>query len=299
MRLFVLIMMSCAGMFANVVMEKLDHRMRERDTLLCVGLDPDSSKIPSEIMNLSLPVEEKIYLFLTQVVDLTAEHVCAYKIQKAFYDEFAGGHALLVKVAHYIKNRYGDIPVFVDCKIGDTENTMKAYIHNLFDVIQGDGVVINPYMGDDVFLPFHEDGKKVALVLVQTSNVGAKVVQELTLSSGELLWEKMLDFVIHRWNQHGNMIPILSSNTENYDYKKIRACIPQETPILLAGVGAQGGSLSVLQDLLNGQKRGVFINSSRGILYPYAVEAKDWREKIVAEAIALKERINRVRYENQ
>ena len=283
--------------YTNVVLDNLNGRMIEKDSLVCVGLDPDPSKIPLEIMGLDLSLEERVYLFLTNVIDITAEHVCAYKLQKAFYDDFRDGHDLLVRVVKYIKSNHGGIAVFIDCKIGDTENTMSAYIHHLFEQVNADGIVVNPYMGDDVFLPFYSDAEKVALVLVQTSNPSAKIVQELKLSTGELLWEKMLQLTLNRWNKNQNLIPILSSNTEDYDYKSVRRAIPEGTPILLAGIGAQGGNLSVLRDLLNTSRAGVFINSSRGILYPYSVESDSWREKILQETVKLKEQINAIRYE--
>jgi orotidine-5'-phosphate decarboxylase len=290
-------MMFAIDVYANKVLDNLNRGMKEKDTLVCVGLDPDPSKIPLEIMQLDLPQTQRIFLFLSQVVDITADHVCAYKLQKAFYDDLEGGDELLAKTVGYIQNRHQEIPVFVDCKIGDTENTMNAYMHHLLDHIKADGIVVNPYMGDDVFQPFYQRPDKVALVLVQTSNPKAKVIQELKLSSGELLWERILQLTLNRWNQCQNLIPILSSNTEDYDYQSLRKMIPDQTPILLAGIGAQGGSLSVLRDLLNRNKAGVFVNSSRGILYSYNVDSKNWRDRILEETLKLKKQMNEIRYE--
>lgn len=294
--ILIIVIAFISNLNANEVLKKLDIRMATSNSLVCVGLDPDITKMPESIMNSSeQTVEDKVYKFLKQVIDITAPHVCCYKLQKAFYDQFDLGHMLLKKVVAYIHEQFNDIPVFVDCKIGDTDNTMKAYINLLFKDIQADGIVINPYMADDVFLPFAEDDKLVGIVLVQTSNPGAKVIQELQLIDGKKLWEEILTLTLKRWNKNKNLIVVLSSNTEKYDYKAIRQSIPQEVPILLAGIGAQGGNPMVLKQLLNDNKRGVFVNSSRGILYPYPIDTNNWQQHVLNAVIELKDSLNSIR----
>lgn len=165
--------------FGQTISQKLDQRMIATNSLLCVGLDPDITKMPLSILNSDQTDEEKVYCFLTTVIDITAPHACSYKLQKAFYDLFETGHDLLRKTVAYIHENYSDIPVFVDCKIGDTDNTMIAYTHLLFEDIKADGVVINPYMGDDVLEPFMNDANKCAIVLIQTSNPRGKLFKKL------------------------------------------------------------------------------------------------------------------------
>lgn len=283
---------------ANAVIDRLFDSMKTRETLVCVGLDPDLSKMPSEITALQVSDEEKTRLFLQEIVDLTAPHCCCYKIQKAFFDSYVHGHILLMQTIAYLKEKYPTHPVFVDCKIGDVDNTMNIYMETLFDHFEADGVVINPYMGDDVLLPFIKDPNKVAIVLVQTSNPNAKIIQEMTLASGKQLWEECLDLVLHRWNKNQNLIPVLSSNTDPQTYTHVRAQIPETTPILLAGIGKQGGDPAALRLLLNQERVGVFVNSSRGILYPYAPSDPTWRDHVTAEVIALKTHLNEIRYAN-
>lgn len=280
---------------ANEVINQLDIRMKSANSLVCVGLDPDPSKMPVSSMVPDKAIEENVFAFLSQVVDITAPHVACYKIQKAFFDRFDHGHALLKRVCVYIHNSYPGIPVFIDCKVGDTDNTMQAYMQLLFDDIGADGVVINPYMGDDVFEPFLKDPKKVAIVLVQTSNSNAKVVQELQLENGKKLWEEMLHLVVTRWNKNGNLIPVLSSNASMQNYDSIREIIPQNVPILLAGIGSQGGSPEILKQLLNKNGRGVFVNSSRGILYPYNPTNRYWQSEVLQAVLALKTELNSLR----
>ena len=295
-RLFLLVCLA-AGLpiIGNNIFDALDEQMVKADSLVCVGLDPDISKLPLSIIDQTLSPEENIYKFLVEVIDITAPHACSFKLQKAFYDKCDRGHWLLKKTVTYIHERYPGIPVWVDCKIGDVDNTMKAYMDLLFDDIGADGVVINPYMGDDVLAPFLNDAKKTSIVLVQTSNQNAKVVQELLLANGRMLWEEILSTVLNRWNCNKNLIVVLSSNTFKYDYKFIRQQIPQDVPILLAGVGQQGGDPRALKDLLNDKKRGVFVNSSRGILYPYDQSDKEWRSAILRAVIDLKNTLNFVR----
>lgn len=285
--------------YANEVIQQLDARMKSADTLVCVGLDPDPTKIPHSILSTSKTVEEAVLRFLSQIVDITQSHVCCYKIQKAFFDQYDHGHALLADITDYIHKTYPGIPVFVDCKVGDTDNTMQTYMHILFDQMKLDGVVINPYMGDDVLEPFLNDPKKVAIVLIQTSNPRGKVVQELKLANGNMLWQEMLEISLNRWNQNKNLIFVLSSNTATDNYTNIRKLIPQETPILLAGIGSQGGNPEVLRQLLNRDKRGVFVNSSRGILYPYAPESTEWESEVLKAVTELKSQLNQIRYGDQ
>jgi orotidine-5'-phosphate decarboxylase len=282
--------------FANEILPQLDERMRQVDSLVCVGLDPDPVKIPLSIMNCVKRAEDGVLSFLSQVVDITHPHVCCYKIQKAFFDQFDQGHCLLKNIVSYIHETYPGIPVFVDCKIGDTDNTMQTYMHILFNQMHIDGVVINPYMGDDVLEPFQKDPQKVAIVLVQTSNPNGKVVQELKLANGRMLWEEMLDLTVTRWNQNKNLILVLSSNTSMNNYTHIRELIPQDMPILLAGIGSQGGNPAILKQLLNDNQRGVFVNSSRAILYPYSPENRLWKDEVLKAAVALKMHLNQIRY---
>jgi orotidine-5'-phosphate decarboxylase len=281
---------------AHDVFEKLNTKMTQNNSLVCVGLDPDASKIPQSIRQSEKCIEDSIYTFLTQVIDITAPHACSFKLQKAFYDQYDNGHFLLKKTTDYIHTYYPDTPVFIDCKIGDTDNTMQAYMYLLFDKLQADAIVINPYMGDDVLKPFMEDRKKAGIVLIQTSNPDAKIVQELTLCNGEVLWEKMLDLTLKRWNVNDNLMIVLSSNTQAHDYALVRERIPQNTPILLAGIGMQGGDASVMKQLLNNDKKGVFVNSSRGILYPYDPEDTNWKTAVLQAVTQLQDMLNNIRF---
>lgn len=271
---------------------QLMTRMMLYNTLLCCGLDPDLNKIPTSIRGTP---EERVLKFLKDVVDVTAEHVCAYKAQKAFFDMLIGGHEVLAEVITYIHSKHSGIPVIVDCKIGDIGNTMQAYTHNLFGLLQADGLLVNPYMGDDALLPLGEYADKAIIVLAKTSNpAGDGIIQDVILSDGRPLWQYVLDLIITRWNRNGNMIPTLSS-TVGLDMAAVRRQIPNNMPILLAGVGAQGGNYNDLSRLVNRQGVGVFVGSSRGILYPPSQRDHSWLSEVEMAAIELKDRLNHAR----
>ncbi len=276
-------------------LEKLDRAMVKNDSLICVGLDPDWLKMPKEYTGDSAIEnrEEKIYDFLTTIVDITGEGVCSYKIQKAFFDLYPQGHSLLKNIIQYIHLKYSDIPVFVDCKIGDIDNTMEAYGSLIFDELDADGVVLNPYMGEDVLNIVRNRPEKAGIVLVKTSNDSS--VQDLPALDGRKMWEHVLDLTVNEWNTAHNLIPVLSSLAE-YSTSP-RSSIPDDIPILLAGYGAQGGDAANITDFLDSKKRGVFINSSRKILYPYSTEDKNWRDNVAVELNRMKDEVNKFRNE--
>lgn len=269
-------------------------RMVEANTLLCVGLDPDIRKLPAEILDQTGSDESKVYTFLTTVAELTAPHVCAYKVQKAFFDLLPGGHELLHAIITHIHRHNPQISVIIDCKIGDIGNTMEAYAENVFGYMNADGVVVNPYMGEDVIEAFTDYPDKAIVVLAKTSNSGGAVIQDIQLPNGLLLWEYVLNQIVGSWNKHNNMIPVLAA-TVGLNMQKYRSLIPDEMPILLAGVGAQGGTIGHVRELLNRDNIGVFVNSSRGILYPSSETTGNWQDSITAAAIQLKEDLNQTR----
>jgi orotidine-5'-phosphate decarboxylase len=275
----------------------LRDAMASKNTLACVGLDPDLSKMPLSITGPHASDEVKVWRFLREIIDITGPHVCSYKVQKAFFDVFPKGHELLAKVVAYAQDRYPEVMVFIDAKVGDIDNTMEAYLRNIFEEIRADGLVVNPYMGDDVLKPFESLGDKVGIVLVKTSNPGADIVQNIVLSDGRMLWQYMLQLVAERWNKGSNLIPVLSSIADA-DLSVVRQVIPDDMPILFAGYGVQGGSLDHFRQLLDSTGRGVFVNSSRGVLYPYDPTETEWRQKILDAVIELKETLNQGRSAN-
>ena len=267
------------------------RQMLIKDSLLCVGLDPDLKKIPTFFHRSS--EEETVLHFLKSVVDVTINHCCSYKVQKAFFDTLTGGHCVLVDLIKYIKKCDPTFPIMLDCKIGDIDNTMSVYFQNVFELICADAVVLNPYMGDEVFELLQNYSGKTGVVLVRTSNAGSSIVQDQILANGKPFWLEILELTLTRWSEYGNLMPILSSTVADKFYSQARETIPDQMPILLAGFGAQGGQTSMLRGLLNSQGIGVLINSSRGVLFPNGINST--LSDIESAAISTKLQINQGR----
>jgi orotidine-5'-phosphate decarboxylase len=158
--------------------------------------------------------------------------------------------------------------------------------------MMADGILVNPYMGNDVIQPLMDHTNKAIVVLAKTSNPGGGVIQNVVLHNGQLLWEYILEQIVGPWNKHRNMIPVLAA-TANLDMGRYRSLIPNLTPILLAGVGTQGGNTSNVRGLLNNEGVGVFVNSSRGILYANTHDT--WQQSVEAAAVKLKITLNTAR----
>src|ERR1035437_2529076 len=204
------------------------------------------------------------------------------------------GHSVLRDLTAYIHYRHPKIPVFLDCKIGDIDNTMTAYLRTAFELLKVEGMLINPYMGDEVLRPFSALPNKIGIVLVKTSNCGARIIQDIQTMDGRPLWKRVLDLVIHRWNDRGNLIPVLSADcppTAN----ELRMGVPDETIIFVAGCGAQGGTAGQVRDFLNSSSAGGVVNSSRALLSPYRASDPEWRSAIRRQVRGMRNNLNEAR----
>lgn len=235
----------------------LDKACETNNSLLCVGLDIDLSKIPGSGSD-----EDRILEFNKRIVDLTKDCVCAYKPNIAFYEMYGvAGMQALIKTIEYIPE---DIPVILDAKRGDIGHTAKAYAKSVFEVLSADAVTVNPFLGYDSIEPFIDYKDKGVFVLCLTSNKGSSDFQ---LASGEEvpLYKHVAEHV-SQWNTFGNCgLVVGATNTDML--KEIRS-VAGDMPILIPGVGAQGGDLeaSVKFGATKNKNRAI-INSSRGIIY--------------------------------
>ncbi|KAA0009877.1 MAG: orotidine-5'-phosphate decarboxylase, partial [Thermoplasmata archaeon] len=144
--------------------EKLEKAMDKNDSLLCVGLDTDLSKIPEYLRD----DENPLLSFNEEVVSHTKDLVCSYKINLAFYE--AAGIAGVKALIDTVKIIPNDIPVIIDGKRGDIGNTARMYAKAIFEVIKGDATTLNPYLGYDSIKPFLEYGDRYVFVICKTSN---------------------------------------------------------------------------------------------------------------------------------
>jgi orotidine-5'-phosphate decarboxylase len=267
----------------KIVKQKFGKLLTDASTrnrsLLCVGLDPDPAK---------LPVKD-VFEFNKAIIDATSDLVCAYKPNLAFYEAMGiKGLQILKKTVDYIPK---DIPVIGDAKRGDIGNTAAAYASALFDFYKFDAVTLNPYLGYDSIGPFlNYDGKGV-FILCRTSNKSASDFQDLQDNYGMKFYQSVA-LRANDWNSSGS-IGLVVGATYPEELKQIRKICP-DMPILIPGIGAQGGDLEL------SVKYGVDKNSAKAIIVAarqvlYASKGPDYAGAARAAARELRENINKFR----
>jgi orotidine-5'-phosphate decarboxylase len=270
--------------------ERLAARMRERDSLVCVGLDPDLERLPAPLRGID-DREEAIVRFVGGIVEATADLACAFKPNFGFFVAHgAAGMRALERVKGLIP---ADVPVLLDAKIGDIDSTAAAYARGVFDEWGFDAVTLNPYLGEDALAPFIDRDDRGAFILCKTSNPGSGDLQDLTLADGGPL-SRRVAATVERWaERHPATLGLVVGATWPGDLAAVRAICP-ERPILLPGVGAQAGDLEdAVRAGIDGGGAGLLVSSSRAILY--AGDGADWADRARAEALRLREAVNAVR----
>ena len=261
--------------------EELIAQIFEKKSFLCVGLDPDISKIPSFL----LEFEDPVFEFNKRIIDATKEYCVAYKPNIAFYECLGPkGWISLKKTIDYIPKK---MFLIADAKRGDIGNTSLKYAETFFKTYDFDAITVAPYMGEDSVSPFLTISKKWVIVLGLTSNSGSSSFQQLTLENGKKLFEDVLEKTA-TWGDHSNMMFVVGATNEN-QFSLIRKKIPKHF-LLVPGVGAQGGDLhKVIQCGIN-KDVGLLINSSRGVIY--ASNDEFFEERASEEAKKLKDQMS-------
>lgn len=233
---------------------KYQARWKSSGSLLCVGLDSDVTQLPDCVLAEANPIWE----FNRRIIDSTADHACAYKPNLAFYlSDGLRGLEALQRTVEYIPK---DIPVILDCKVGDIGNTMEQYAVSYFDRMGFDAITLNPLMGSDVLKPVLRRPGAFAFALALTSNPSA---EEFFLSA------KMAGKVSGWINNYPlEQLGAVIGATQGGDLKRMREQLPGRV-FLIPGVGAQGGDLdSVLQNAVDSAETpNILVNSSRGIIF--------------------------------
>ena len=252
--------------------QKLEAIVAKNNSLLCVGLDSDTAK---------LPPNQSQFEFNQAIINQTHDLVCAYKPNSAFYEaEGAKGVAELKQTCDYLKNTYPNIPIIVDAKRGDIGNTNTGYMQYVFDYYQADAITVMPYMGIESLSPYFERKDKGIIVGCHSSNLGAKEFQELVID-GQPLYQYVAKELVKQHGTNPNVMMFMGA-TYPKQLEEIRTIVSDMT-LLIPGVGTQGGDVeATVKAGLNSQKQGLIINSSRGIIFannPRA-EAQKLRDKI-------------------
>lgn len=254
---------------ASPGIEKIRSRWLEIDSMAGVGIDPDVAKIPAEIWDeVGGPqnVADGITLFNRRVIDATADFAVDFKVNSNFFQGEIGRRALADTFDH-LKTNHPDVVRICDGKFSDVGHSAEKVAEEVFGNLDADGVLLNPYLGNDSIKPFTDWEDKIVILCINTSNPSANEIQDVELANGQPLWRYVLEKSMTDWNYNGNIIPVLSS-THQQNLVGIREVIG-DTPILLAGVGAQGGKLEdSVPTCLDSNGYGIMIGASRSIIYP-------------------------------
>ena len=259
------------------------------NSLLCVGLDPDLDRFPPSLRPWS-DVTAAIVAFNAAVFAATSDLVCAYKPNLAFYLAHGGAGVAALEATRGLVPLH--IPVILDAKVGDMDNTAAAYASAYFDTWGFDAVTVNPYLGEDSLAPFMSRPDKGVIVVCKTSNPGSGDLQDLPVHGGQPLYHTVADRVAAWAERWPATLGLVVGATYPAELAEVRRRCP-DLPILLPGVGAQGGDLKAsLRAGLDAQGTGLLVSASRSVLYPTSAPEDDWQSAIRAAAIALRDSIN-------
>lgn len=253
--------------------ERIEERQKSLKTRLCIGLDPDLSRIPEACHQSDRPIFE----FNRAIVDATQDLASCYKPQIAHYASEAAEDQLQETI-DYIQSK--NIPVLLDAKRGDVGSTAEMYARELFERYGADAVTVNPYLGKDSLMPYLDYADRGVFVLCRTSNPGGSDLQNLVLDTGETLYEHVARTARDEWNINNN-VGLVVGATRPEELRRIRNLCGEMT-FLLPGVGAQGADIGEMMGA--GQGGGMLISSSRAILFAGSGEDFAEQARIVAQA---------------
>jgi orotidine-5'-phosphate decarboxylase len=289
----------------------LRARWEATGSLLCVGLDPELERVPAsaEVNRISMKavagpthgpdteIERRLLAFTQAIVHATADAVCAFKPNSAFFEQYGvAGIRALKWLIHYIHARHPGIPVIVDAKRGDIGSTSAAYARFIFDYLDADVVTLHPYLGRDAIQPFLDYKDRGALILCRTSNPGSGEFQDLSVTDAEgksePLYQRVARVVATEWNSNGNCGLVVGA-TYPEELGVVRGIVG-DLPILVPGVGAQGGDVPATVRLgRDSQGYGLIISQSRSVLYAsagadYAEAARREVDRVATQIAAAK-----------
>lgn len=265
----------------------------DKENFVCVGLDPNVGLIPTmERIGWTVSLSKTISCFNEEIIEATKDLVCAYKPNVAFYEQYGrDGWQILRNTILSIRSIAPEVPVILDAKRADIGNTNLGYVQSAFDDLGADAITVHPYLGKEAMQPFLDRVDRGVIVLCRTSNPGAGEFQDL-LVDGRPLYQVVAEQVASQWNSHGNCALVVGA-TYPEELAQVRAIVG-DMPILIPGIGAQGGDLeAAVKAGRDGDGCGIVINSSRGIIH--ASFGPDFAEVARRETIKLRDGINQYR----
>jgi orotidine-5'-phosphate decarboxylase len=270
--------------------QKLDAITKKNHSLVCVGLDSDIDKLPQHLKNQKNPQFE----FNKAIIDATYDLVCAYKPNSAFYEgSGAYGVSELKMTCDYIRGKYPEVVIILDAKRADIGNTNEGYAKFVFEYLGADAITLHPYLGREALKPFLDRKEKGSIILCRTSNPGAGELQDLKVDSGNQhieLYQYLAQKIAKEWNFNGNCGLVVGA-TYPAELAIVRRLVG-DMPILIPGIGAQGGDIEkTVKAGIDTNGINAIINSSRGIIF--AGSGLDFAEKARESAKDLHDEIQK------
>jgi orotidine-5'-phosphate decarboxylase len=268
--------------------DKLNAAWKRNDSLLCVGLDPDTARFPAHLRDRPDGIVE----FCKAIIDATADLACAFKPQIAYFAAL-GAEDQLEAICRYLRENYSHIPLILDAKRGDIGATAHQYAREAFDRYGADAVTVNPYMGFDSVEPYMEWKDRGVIVLCRTSNAGGSDLQFLDVG-GQPLYQHVARLVADKWNRNGQCALVVGA-TFPEELAQVRAIVG-DMPLLVPGIGAQGGDIeATVKSGRTVAGTGMMINSSRAIIYAQPQGSEDFAAAARRVATETRDAINRYR----
>lgn len=254
---------------------KLAHASTQNQSMLCVGLDPDPAHFPLAYRDNTA----KIFDFCAHIVDATADLVCAFKPQIAYFAAH-GAEAQLERLIEHIHRQAPGVAVILDAKRGDIGSTAEQYAKEAFVRYGADAVTLSPFMGFDTVQPYLSYPDKGVFLLCRTSNAGGSDLQSRRLADVDgqpMLYEYLAAQAQGPWMPyHHGQLGLVVGATYPKELARVRELAPT-LPLLIPGVGAQGGDAAAAVAAAWRPHAPIIVNSSRAVLYASA-EA-DFKEK--------------------
>ncbi|WP_138432170.1 orotidine-5'-phosphate decarboxylase [Fodinibius saliphilus] len=265
---------------------KLNKAVNSNNSTVCVGLDPNLDLLPAELNGIIDPAE-RVTQFLKTVIDVTHEHCAAYKPNLGFFEALgADGWDTFEEI---INNIPEDKVIIADAKRGDISSTAEHYSKAFFETLEVDAITLNPLMGFETLEPFLDYPKKGIYVLTLTSNPGAKDILLQQLDSGQTLSTFIAKNLHKKQQNHTTAVGMVVGATKATELDPVISHF-QQSPLLIPGVGKQGGSVNELANALEAHTGTPLVNSSRSIIYARN-DSEDWKNAIGNAASNLKKRL--------
>lgn len=254
--------------------------------MVCVGLDPDPGRLPASV----LQDDRGILRFCVEIVDATADLVCAFKPQIAYFAAL-GAEDQLEELCAHIRTRHPEVVLILDAKRGDIGPTAERYAAEAFVRYGADAVTVNPYLGTDSLEPFFAHTGKGVIVLCRTSNPGSGDFQTLETADGPI-FVHVARRATEVWSRLGDVALVVGA-TYPEELATVRSIVG-DMPLLVPGIGAQGGDLeATVRAGRDSTGYGMMINASRSIIY--ASGGNDFAAAARTAAEDLRDQIRAVR----